>query len=245
MLLGLRPRADHEDRARAVAGADEDVPRAAGAVEPVPLVERALLLLDEEQTGALEDEEPLLAASPGGSDTRPGPARARGRSRRSRATRCSSPSSGRTVPEEGFAYARASARSRTNQPSEVIVPAVLAVLRRRLRDAARPSCADEPHDLVPTALHVLLRERLEVQAQQRLGVRRAHVEVPVVEVDRDAVEVRDPRSLGGDSAPSSSCSFSATSATGVLISPVRKYCDAERREDLRRASRSAPRGARA
>ena len=33
-------------------------------------------------------------------------------------------------------------------------------------------------------------ERLEAQAQQRLGVRRAHVEVPVVVVDRDAVELR-------------------------------------------------------
>ena len=34
-------------------------------------------------------------------------------------------------------------------------------------------------------------QRLEVQAQQRLGVRRAHVEVPVVVVDRDAVEPAD------------------------------------------------------
>ena len=36
-------------------------------------------------------------------------------------------------------------------------------------------------------------ERLQAQAQQRLGVRGAHVEVPVVVVDRDAVEVRDAR----------------------------------------------------
>ena len=43
-------------------------------------------------------------------------------------------------------------------------------------------------------LHVLARdERLEVEPQQRLGVRRAHVEVPVVVVDRDAVEPVDAR----------------------------------------------------
>ena len=43
--------------------------------------------------------------------------------------------------------------------------------------------------LVAPALHVLVGdERLQAQAQQRLGVRRAHVEVPVVVVDRDAVE---------------------------------------------------------
>ena len=34
-------------------------------------------------------------------------------------------------------------------------------------------------------------QALEVQPQQRLGVRRAHVEVPVVVVDRDAVELGD------------------------------------------------------
>ncbi len=48
------------------------------------------------------------------------------------------------------------------------------------------------------ALHVLDGdERLEAQPQQRLGVRRAHVEVPVLEVDADAVEVADLGALRG------------------------------------------------
>src|SRR3954465_15484571 len=52
------------------------------------------------------------------------------------------------------------------------------------------SAADDPEHLVAAALHVLLgHERLERQAQERLGVRRAHVEVPVVVVDGGAVEV--------------------------------------------------------
>ena len=52
-----------------------------------------------------------------------------------------------------------------------------------------PRGADQRQHLVAAALHVLLRdERLEAQAQQRLGVRGPHVEVPVVVVDRDAVE---------------------------------------------------------
>src|SRR6266516_2667068 len=59
-----------------------------------------------------------------------------------------------------------------------------------------PTCrsrlrSDQVEYLVALAFHQLLRARLEVQAQQRLGVRRADVEVPVVRVDRDAVEVRD------------------------------------------------------
>src|SRR5215218_5703103 len=52
------------------------------------------------------------------------------------------------------------------------------------------SAADQREHLVAPPLHVGLRdERLEAEAQQRLGVRRSHVEVPVVVVDRDAVEV--------------------------------------------------------
>src|SRR4051794_825077 len=54
----------------------------------------------------------------------------------------------------------------------------------------RYSATDEREDLVAPLLHVRHRdERLETQPQQRLGVRRADVEVPVVVVDRDAVEM--------------------------------------------------------
>src|SRR3954469_22039377 len=57
----------------------------------------------------------------------------------------------------------------------------------------RYSATNQRQDLVPALLHVLNGdERLQAQPQQRLGVRRAHVEVPVVVVDRDAVEMRDP-----------------------------------------------------
>src|SRR3954447_17543747 len=66
-----------------------------------------------------------------------------------------------------------------------------AYLRRRA--GRRKSAADHAEHLVAPALHVLLgHERLERQAQQGLGVRRAHVEVPVVVVHGRAVEVRDP-----------------------------------------------------
>ena len=67
-------------------------------------------------------------------------------------------------------------------------PVVEAV--RRASNAARLRAISAEH-LVALVLHQLLRARLEVQAEQRLGVRRAHVEVPVVRVDRHAVEVRD------------------------------------------------------
>src|SRR3954449_8206789 len=56
----------------------------------------------------------------------------------------------------------------------------------------RCSTTDDAEHLVAPALHVLGgEERLEREAQQRLGVRRAHVEMPVVVVDRDAVDVGD------------------------------------------------------
>src|SRR3954452_865025 len=48
----------------------------------------------------------------------------------------------------------------------------------------RYSATDDPEHLVAPALHVFHRhQRLQAQAQQRLGVRRPHVEVPVVVVD--------------------------------------------------------------
>jgi 6,7-dimethyl-8-ribityllumazine synthase len=50
---------DHEHGARAVAGADEDVLDAHGAVE-VPLAHRALLAFDDRDALAVEDEEVLL-----------------------------------------------------------------------------------------------------------------------------------------------------------------------------------------
>jgi hypothetical protein len=53
----------------------------------------------------------------------------------------------------------------------------------------RRSRADQREHLVAAALHVLGRdERLQAQAQQRLGVGGAHVEVPVLVVDRDPVQ---------------------------------------------------------
>src|SRR3954469_3230444 len=51
------------------------------------------------------------------------------------------------------------------------------------------SAADQTEDLVAAALHLLVGVRLEVEPQERLGVRRPDVEVPVGEVDRQAVEV--------------------------------------------------------
>ena len=49
---------------------------------------------------------------------------------------------------------------------------------------------DDLEHLVAAALHVVLgHERLEVEAQERLGVGRADVEVPVVVVDRQAVDL--------------------------------------------------------
>ena len=67
-----------------------------------------------------------------------------------------------------------------------------AVDARRLRRGAQRSRPDQVEHLVAPALHVLARDdALEVEPQQRLGVGRAHVEVPVVVVDRDAVELVD------------------------------------------------------
>src|SRR6185295_14397487 len=55
-------RAGHEDRARPVAGADEDVLGLGRAVHEVPRAQRALVALDDEQAFAREDEEVLLVA---------------------------------------------------------------------------------------------------------------------------------------------------------------------------------------
>ena len=74
--------------------------------------------------------------------------------------------------------------------------------RSRARSKNRPSphgsqisygvpSVEELEDVVALALHELLRERLEVQPEQRLGVRRAHVQVPVLGLDRDPVQVRN------------------------------------------------------
>src|SRR5499427_10271246 len=49
--------------------------------------------------------------------------------------------------------------------------------------------ADQRQHLVALSLHQRRRRRLEIEAQQRLGVRRPHVEVPVVVRDRQAVEL--------------------------------------------------------
>src|SRR6266498_1107286 len=56
---------------------------------------------------------------------------------------------------------------------------------------ASGSGTDHAQDLVALGLHVLPGdERLEVEPQQRLRVGRAHVEVPVLVVDGDAVQPR-------------------------------------------------------
>src|SRR3954451_19098102 len=59
--------------------------------------------------------------------------------------------------------------------------------------SARPTSGpDQVQNLVALLLHVVRgHERLEVQAQERLRVGRAHVEVPVLVVDRHAVEPAD------------------------------------------------------
>src|SRR3954452_17167147 len=54
-----RPRAVHEDRARAVAGADGDVPRAGRRVQVVPRSHPPLLALDDRDALAGQDEEAL------------------------------------------------------------------------------------------------------------------------------------------------------------------------------------------
>jgi len=48
-LLGLGAGADHEDRARPIAGANEDVASTGRAVEEVPLSEGPLLLFDDQR----------------------------------------------------------------------------------------------------------------------------------------------------------------------------------------------------
>jgi hypothetical protein len=55
-----RPRADHEEHAGLLAGADEDVLGPGGSVDEVPLRQPALLAFDEQDALAGEDEEALL-----------------------------------------------------------------------------------------------------------------------------------------------------------------------------------------
>src|SRR5881398_2267739 len=56
----LRPPTDHEDHARPVAGADEDVLGPGRAVEEVPRAQDAFLPLDQQAALARENEEVLL-----------------------------------------------------------------------------------------------------------------------------------------------------------------------------------------
>src|SRR5690242_4781364 len=53
------------------------------------------------------------------------------------------------------------------------------------------SGSDQGEHLVALLLHLLLGERFEVEAEERLRVRRAHVHVPVLGIDRQPVEVGD------------------------------------------------------
>ena len=59
-LLALAAQAGHQDRARPVARADDDVVRSGRAVEEVPRLEAPLLVLDDQDAFAGEDEEVLL-----------------------------------------------------------------------------------------------------------------------------------------------------------------------------------------
>ena len=59
-LLAFSAQAGHEDRARLVPGADEDVVRPGRAVEEVPRLQAPLLVLDDEDALAREDEEVFL-----------------------------------------------------------------------------------------------------------------------------------------------------------------------------------------
>ena len=106
------------------------------------------------------------------------------------------------------------------------IPASAAAARvLRVGPVARDSAAglktDHAEHLVTAALHVLARgQRLQAQPQQRLGVRGAHVEVPVVVVDRDPVEAVLARvgvALGQLSI------LASPSETSELISPEMKY----------------------
>ena len=77
---------------------------------------------------------------------------------------------------------------------EVCGPLEAAHVMRKRRRPSRAQGALRPNDrehLVALSLHQRLGARFEVQAQERLRVRRAHVEVPVVGLDRQAVEMRD------------------------------------------------------
>src|SRR3954447_8970320 len=104
---------------------------------------------------------------------------------------CSTPtgsSSGSLVPPSSGT----GSPSRTGALSPWRISSSVAAPGGAMNLSWRCSATDDAEHLVAPALHVLGGdERLERQAQQRLGVRRAHVEVPVVVVDRDAVDVRD------------------------------------------------------
>src|SRR4029078_5145780 len=57
--------------------------------------------------------------------------------------------------------------------------------------------SDQVEHLVPAALHQALVKGRDGGGEERRGVRGADVEVPVVEVDRDTVEMRDAPTDGG------------------------------------------------
>src|SRR2546421_6622959 len=61
---GLGPRTDHQDHARSVAGAQEDVLGPGGTVEEVPRPKDPLLTLDEERALPGENQKILLLRLP-------------------------------------------------------------------------------------------------------------------------------------------------------------------------------------
>src|SRR4249919_84123 len=70
-------------------------------------------------------------------------------------------------------------------------PSSRSITRHAKRRVVGPGSVEKLEDLVALAFHQLFRERLEVEPEQRLRVRRPHVQMPVLGLDRDPVQVRD------------------------------------------------------
>ena len=104
--------------------------------------------------------------------------------------------SGRLAARDGAAPAGRLARGTCLVPGTGPRPAGQVAAAAGRVCAPRGSSPDRRQHLVALRLHQLARARLEVQPEQRLRVRRADVEVPVVGVDGDPVEVADRPLVG-------------------------------------------------
>ncbi len=167
VLLGSS--ADHEDRAWPVTGADEDVSCAGGAVEEVPLLERALLLLDDQGALAAQHQKGLLGALlvvvavrlarlddvDVGAELGPAMVVALERDVGARLL---------VGVGRGVAEVEDEPALRRDDPS------VLGLLDGGLGNGCLSHVRIISSDLVAPHLHRVVRERLEVEAQKRLGV---------------------------------------------------------------------------